>query len=469
VGFVFYDTETTGTDEAYDQILQFAAIHTDFDFNEVDRFEIRCQLLPHVVPAPGAMRVTKLNASQLFDPSLATHYTMACELRKKLQQWSPALFIGYNSLRFDERMLRHAFYKTLHDPYLTNSDRNSRSDAMRIVQASSLFEPDALAIPVDETGAQVFKLDQVAPLNGFSHERAHDAMADAEATLHLCKILAEKAPKVWSLFMRFSQKAAVADHLAAERIFCLSDFYFGKPYAYIVTCIGRHEQNTSEHYVYDLAVDPDSLSPLDEGRLRNRVKRSPKPVRRLKSNGAPVIVAQEDAPLIAKATVLGVDELARRAEIIHSDPDFCERLIAAFQASDEPEEPSEYIESQIYSGFYTNDDKVLMERFHLVPWEQRAAILPQFRDERLRELGLRLIHIERPDLLPAEERVRRDRAWAIRLTSDPTNLPWLTFAEAIEEIDGIIATAESSEHAFLHEHRTHLSDRLVKAMAIIAG
>ena len=49
--FVFYDTETTGTDTVFDQILQFAAILTDDNMRELDRFEIRCRLLPHVVPA----------------------------------------------------------------------------------------------------------------------------------------------------------------------------------------------------------------------------------------------------------------------------------------------------------------------------------------------------------------------------------------------------------------------------------
>ena len=51
--YVFYDSETTGTETAFDQILQFAAIKTDDDFVELDRFNIRCRLLPHIVPAPN--------------------------------------------------------------------------------------------------------------------------------------------------------------------------------------------------------------------------------------------------------------------------------------------------------------------------------------------------------------------------------------------------------------------------------
>ena len=58
--YVFYDTETTGTETAFDQILQFAAIRTDDDLNELDRFNIRCRLLPHIVPSPGALRLTNI-------------------------------------------------------------------------------------------------------------------------------------------------------------------------------------------------------------------------------------------------------------------------------------------------------------------------------------------------------------------------------------------------------------------------
>jgi exodeoxyribonuclease-1 len=141
MGFVFYDTETTGTDSAFDQILQFAAIHTDHKLRELDRFEIRCRLSPHIVPSPGAMRATKLWAARLFDPTLHSHYETVCQIQAKLLAWLPALFIGYNSLQFDEHLLRQAFYKSLHPPYLTNTKRNSRSDALRMVQAASIFAP----------------------------------------------------------------------------------------------------------------------------------------------------------------------------------------------------------------------------------------------------------------------------------------------------------------------------------------
>ena len=73
-GYVFYDTETTGTLPAYDQILQFGAIRTDEDLNEINRFEIRCRIMPHIVPATKALEVTGVTPNMLIDPSLPSHY-----------------------------------------------------------------------------------------------------------------------------------------------------------------------------------------------------------------------------------------------------------------------------------------------------------------------------------------------------------------------------------------------------------
>ena len=39
--YVFYDTETTGVETAFDQILQFAAIKTDDEFVELVEKEVK--------------------------------------------------------------------------------------------------------------------------------------------------------------------------------------------------------------------------------------------------------------------------------------------------------------------------------------------------------------------------------------------------------------------------------------------
>ena len=44
MAFIFYDTETTGKDTSFDQILQFAAIKSDDELNVIDTFDVRCRL-----------------------------------------------------------------------------------------------------------------------------------------------------------------------------------------------------------------------------------------------------------------------------------------------------------------------------------------------------------------------------------------------------------------------------------------
>lgn len=463
MGFVFYDTETTGTDTSFDQILQFAAIHTDFQFNEIERFEIRCQLLPHIVPAPGAMRVTKVRAAQLFDQSLHSHYAMVRQVREKLLAWSPAVFVGYNSLNFDEHLLRQAFYKTLNPVYLTNTSGNCRSDALKIVQATSLFAPNALVFPVGDNNETIFKLDRVAPVNGFAHERAHDALADVEATIFICRLIAERAPEIWSAFMRFSQKAAVIEHISEEQIFCFSDFYFGKPYSWLVTVIGVNPEINSEFFVYDLSIDPESLIDLTEEQLVNRLSRSPKPVRRLKANACPIIMATDDAPAIAVAAQLSAEELARRVEFLQANKDFGSALIAAFQSTREDREASPHVEEQIYDGFFGKGDELLMAEFHTTPWDSRIAIVERFEDERLRHIGRQLIHCERPDLLPSLERAEHDRRVAKRISGAGNGSPWLTLPKALQELEALLAQADFVESELLREHKAHLLARLLAA------
>ena len=122
MSLVIYDVETTGLAKRFDQIVLFAAVLTDSDLNVKDRIELGCRLMPHVIPSPKAMQVTGLRIEQLLDASLPSHYEMVAEIRRILESWSSALFLGFNSLSFDEEFLRQAFYLCLHNPFLTNGD-----------------------------------------------------------------------------------------------------------------------------------------------------------------------------------------------------------------------------------------------------------------------------------------------------------------------------------------------------------
>lgn len=467
MSFVFYDTETTGIDTWTDQILQFAAIKTDANFNELDRFEIRCRLMPHLVPAPGAMLVTGVTAAQLADPAYCSHYEMVRTIRQKLVEWSPAIFMGYNSLDYDEDLLRQALYKTLHNPYLTALNGNSRSDVLRMVHACHLFAPNSVTIPIGDKGNPSFKLDRVGPVNGFVDHNAHDAMGDVLATIHLCRLIEDRAPEVWSAFMRFTKKAAVVDYITGEHVFCYSEIYFQKGYSYLVTVIGQNQQNRNEYYLFDLASDPASLVNLSDVQLAAHLARSPKPLRSIKANAVPILFAADEAPANCKAVALGLDEVTRRAQFLADNPDFRGRLMAIHEAGRPEYPPSPHVERQIYDDFF-NRDEHLMDAFHDAPWEERSVIVEQMQDQRLRRIGRQLLHMERPDLLNAAARQRHDREVAQRLLFEAEDvISWTVLPKAIEQVDELLAEAESDQAAFLREHRAFLVNRHEAALALL--
>src|ERR1039458_127027 len=135
---IIYDTETTGLSPAYDQIVQFAAILNDENLKALDRYEVRCRLLPHIVPSPRALVVNRVRPGMLTDKNLPSHYEAMSQIRAKLMGWSPAIFLGYNSIEFDEKFLRQAFFRTLHPLFLTNTNGNARGDLMRGAYAASV-------------------------------------------------------------------------------------------------------------------------------------------------------------------------------------------------------------------------------------------------------------------------------------------------------------------------------------------
>ena len=459
MSFVFYDTETTGTNTHFDQILQFGAVNTDHELRELDRFVIRCRVLPYVVPSPGAMRVTGVTVDQLTDQSLPSHYEMVRAIKAKLSEWTPSIFVGHNSMAFDERLLRQALYKTLHDPYITNTNRNSRSDSLRMAQAVHLFQPDVLSVPIGGRGNPSFKLDRLAPANGFNHVAAHDAIGDVEAMIYVCRILADRAEVHWSNFVRFAQKAAVLDFIDDNEVFSLSEFYYGRAYSWMVTNIGPNPDYGSEVLVFNLAIDPNELASLSDDDMIDRLADRPKPVRALRANACPCVLSYEDVPEHLCAQAPDYEDLQARAARIHSDEAFGQRLINAFLSARETKEPSFHVEEQIYDGFISAGDHAAMAEFHTANWSARPEILRRLSDNRLRVLGQRLIHTEAPHVLPASARNNQDVSVAKRLMAAEGTVPWLTLPKAISDTDDFLADANGTDAALLRDLRDYLTLR----------
>lgn len=464
MSFVFFDTETTGLQMGFDQIVHFAAIRTDIDLNEIDRFEARCRLMPHVVPHPLAITTNGLSISRLTDSALPTHYEMMRSVRAKLLDWTPSIIVGFNSIRFDEEMVRHALFQTLHDPYLTSRNNNCRGDVLGLVMAAAADTPGCLSVPTGPEGRPTFRLEALAAANGLDHSMAHDALGDVGATLALARLVKVGAPEVWQRFVRFSNKASVSQFVAAEDGFLLTEFYGNAPYPAVVVAIGPDpEQPANGRLCLRLDLDLDGLLALPDDALRAALSEKGGPVRRLRTNAGPVLTPLYDVPdaLLGGRTVDGLEALARR---IKEDAALCARIVAAWSSGRTPYERSPYPERRTHDGFPGYDDEIRRDDFHDAGWAEAVRIVEHFDDDRLRIFGLRLIYLGNRSMLPPALAVEAERALTDRLVGDGSG--GMTLASALAETDALLESlAGGRVRDLLVEFRTWLLGRIERVTA----
>lgn len=441
MNFAFYDLETTGTSPAFDQPLQFAAILTDSQFREIEQVNMRCRIAPHIIPSPWALAVTGMRPAQLHDPALPTLFEFTQDVGHLIARWSPAIWTGFNSIRFDEEMLRQAFYQNLQpDVFATQFNGNTRFDVLTALYAVWHSQPDLLDWPVDEDGRVRFKLDRMAPMNGFAAHNAHDALGDVEATIHLARLISARAPDLWAELLSNRDKAEVQARLATFKPMALVERFGGGPPRATIGCFcGTSASNPNQVAFFDLdAADPADLVVADDAALFAAVDASPKIIRSLAVNKTPALLA---VPIPNAAQL-------HRAEIIVNTPEFRARVGKALAARfpEDAAAPPPAVEKQIFGGFYSHADKSLLAEFQEADWHRRQEIVATLSDARLRQLGRRLVAFHAPELLSQEERGQY-QTWLRERWFAP-NTPeteWMGLAKARQALDEVRTKPENND------------------------
>ena len=426
--FVFYDYETTGISPEYDQPLQFAAIITDLDFNEIERVDIRCQLSPHILPAPKALHVTGVNPSQLLNNNLPTAFEFAQTIQEFTQKWAPAIWIGYNTIQFDEKIMRQMFYQNLQpNIFATQFFDNSRLDVMKMAFAVFAENPDILEWPINEKGKINFKLDQLAPTNGFKSHNAHDALGDVEATIFILNIIKTKAPELYKQLIETRDKTYNLRLLSSFKPVEVT-FRFGGHLPKTYTgCLCSIPSNNNRVGFFDLdQPDPMDVILGENELIEAAMQKSPQRIRNLAIN-------QADTIRPAKNTN---DEWDHICAVIEDNIDFrkivSECIIDQYESDENDDEKT--IEQKIYDGFYSNEDKAVIENFQLSSWEKRLNLLSRFSDERLIQLGRRLIAFNAPELLTTKEKNAFDEYLKNKWEAEDTKSNWTTVSKIKDQL-----------------------------------
>jgi exodeoxyribonuclease-1 len=247
--------------------------------------------------------------------------------------------VGYNSIRFDDEVTRHLFWRNLIDPYAREwQNACGRWDLLDVLRCCHALRPEGIEWPRQPDGRTSFKLELLTAANGLQHEAAHDALSDVRATVALARRVRECQPRLFDFCLRLRQKSEVlAEIESAQRQ--------GRPFLHIsgmygvergclalVWPLAPHPRNKNEIIVWDLAHDPAELFTLDAAAIRERLfTRSEDlpegvarlPIKTIHLNRAPIVIGNLKVltPALQARWGLDLDQALRHAATARDLPD----------------------------------------------------------------------------------------------------------------------------------------------------
>ena len=374
--FLFHDYETWGVDPRYDFPCQFAAIRTDENLEIIGKpISYYCQIPNDYLPHPEACLVTGITPQQSLRDGL-----IEAEFATKINQLmshANTCTLGYNSVKFDDEVSRHLFYRNFFDPYEREyAKQNSRWDLIDLARACYALRPEGLVWPKKENGTPSFKLEELSTANGIEHQDAHDAISDVKATIEFAKQLRNAQPKLFNYYYGLRKK---------HQVNTLINFNLKKPLVYIsgvispnyacttlVLPICPHPINKNAVICLDLRIDPSDIFDLDTDTIKARLYDSTIPIEQ--RPGIKVIHLNK-SPFLVSSKVMN-DEIAHRCKLdlgscrehlktiqnrsLTAD-DLSIKLSNVYESITLPE--PEDIDGSLYSrGFLDSADKTMLEK-----------------------------------------------------------------------------------------------------------
>ena len=441
MNIVIWDIETDSSNTFFGTIIEIGAILINENFQELDKLNIRCRLPEGVVPQAGALLVNQSNVSMLTKANYS-HYQMLQEVEAIFKKWSPAVFLGYSNINFDDEMLRKEFFKGLRQPYLTNTNGNKRQDGLNIVRAAFAINDKIMKTETNEKGNAVMKLESLARMNGIESGGAHNALFDANLTKLVLEKIYKEQNNTWRSAMMTGSREEVENFSKNELMFSLNEYFYGKSKLYLVTPL-YHEHMLHPIYkwvqAFDLKFDPKIYFDLPLDELKTEIKKTPKFIRTIRSNKAPVLLNSDYASKAEPYSVMTKEQLLERAKLIKSNKDFCARVSLALaeiaqEKRDTGDQSDITPEESIYVKFVDNKETPKMEKWHQASWEDKFKLLDKFEDERLVDFGKKIIYQEAPQVLPESvtKEIRRGIAKRILSTNKEK---WTTCSDFYTECD----------------------------------
>ncbi len=439
---VIYDTETTNS-TIWGSIIEVGAVVVDKNLKEIGKLNIRGRMPEGEVPSAKALLVNSTSIDLLTKGNYS-HYDFLGAVENFFSKCAPAMFMGWSNLNFDRRMFHFNFFKGNRYPYATHSSPNSEHDGLHIARAAQTLNSETLKTELTEAGNPSLALESLSRMQGFDTSESHTAYVDAQNSLKVLRIIKDKHKANWETFLKTSTKTSVETFLKNEGIYSIFENVKGRNMMYLTSTLHPnhcfHPSYASWGYVWDLRRDPEPLLNLPVNQLRDILKKySPKALRVLKTNKAPVILDKDFALKQKPYLDLDLETIKKRAQMVRNSENFCKNIqIINREAAEEKEQTKTQEdllpEETLYEKFIPNKDTALFKTWHSSSWEDKLRLLDKFTDKRCSWFGQKIIYQEAPQILPPDLYKNIKSEIARRILSKNKE-KWQTVNMAYNEID----------------------------------
>jgi len=391
--FLFYDIETTGLNKAFDQVIQFAAIRTDLEFNELERNELKITLNRDVIPSAYATITHRLTLAEIAQGC------SELEAMQKIHGWlnyPGTISLGYNTLGFDDEFLRFSFYRNLLPPYSHQfANQCGRADIYPLAIMYYLFKPAQLSWP-KINGKTSLKLEQLNKANQLAPGRAHHAMVDVEATLALAKRLASE-PSMWNYLLGFFNKQIDQQRLHAleHNEGLMIDGLFGEECAYQAPVLHLGAHRHYKNQLLWLRLDHAKLSKTDFDTIPQTTWVQNKKL------GEPSFILPFKSRFTQHLTAERLALTEANKQWLNHHPELLDAIKEYYAEYQYPVFPQTDSSARLYlNGFWTREEQQWCQRFHTTESShQKAKLLDQITNPSLQQLALRILGRHYPDSL----------------------------------------------------------------------
>ncbi len=383
--------------------MQFAGQRTDLDLNPIgEPHNILIALSEDVLPDPDAILVTGITPQHTISEGTTEAdfmQTFTAEIALP-----GTIFVGYNTIRFDDEFMRCIHYRNFYDPYQWQwKDGRSRWDLLDVVRMTRALRPGKIKWPVDSEGKATNRLELLTKENGLDHSHAHDALNDVLATISLAQLLRDNQPKLfdWLLKVRDKQSVRMLVNGGKPFVYTSGKYSAENEKTTVVTMLTENSRGDGA-LVYDLRHDPTPFLSMSAAELveawvwqkpEDRDPSKPRlPIKTLKYNRcpavAPLAVLDDDSQKHIKIDMQLID---KNKAILDQSDGWVETVLEALDIMDGRQQQTfagleKTVDEQIYDGFMGDGDTKVMEQIRNADPSELSSYIAKCTDKRLREL-----------------------------------------------------------------------------------